>query len=275
MIKYNEIYLINDGQESIVFNESKVNTISGKYNSGTLTGSLVGNILKATYHNHKINGVGLIEIEFNENDFNGKWKQGLEPGPMKGKWKGVLQNSSQDTISSFNNSTQEFVNYIKSDFSLSSAYEGVIESTNDFVEDFSIEFEDDIFFGDLNNELDVVVFRVDNSEYSIDERDGNDSYTMFYDFKNNCIYKQDPNEDDEYYCFLKSWHASIPNNYKENKKFLGCYSMSDLNQKWTVSFQGDYESVRGDLDDKILNKIKSKINSSSFYSFLSEVLDCM
>lgn len=272
MIKFNETYSINDDQESIVFTEGKANTISGKYNSGTLTGSLEGNSLKATYHNHKTNSAGLIEIDFNENGFIGKWKQGLEPGPMKGKWKGLLQSSSQDTIGSVDNSTQEFVNYIKSDYHMSSAYEGSIESTTDFVEDFSIEFDDE-FFGDLKNELNVVVFRVDNSEYSIDERDGSDSYSVFYDFKNNCIYKQDPNQDDEYYCFLKSWHASIPNNYKENKKFIGCYSMSDLNQKWTVSFHGDYESVRGDLDEKILNKIKANINSTSFYSFLSEVLD--
>jgi hypothetical protein len=274
MIKLNTPYTIENG-DKVIFTEEKKGTINGTYSDATLTGTLEGNVLKATFHNTKVNATGLIEIAFHENGFDAKWKNGLEPGPMKGKWKGALQNSSQETIFSFNNSTQEFINYIKSDYNLSSAYEGVIESTIDFVEDFSIEFEDDIFFGDLNNELDVVVFRVDNSEYSIDERDGSDSYTIFYDFKNNCIYKQDPNEDDEYYCFLKSWHASIPNNYKENKKFLGCYSISDLNQKWTVSFHGDYESVRGDLDDKILNKIKTKINSASFYSFLSEVLDCM
>jgi hypothetical protein len=51
--------------------------------------------------------------------------------------------------------------------------------------------------------------------------------------------------------------------------------MSDLNQKWSISFHGDYEGVRGDIDDKILNKIRTNINSASFYSFLREVLDCM
>jgi hypothetical protein len=33
---------------------------------------------------------GLLEIEFNENGFEGKWKQGLEPGAMKGVWTAVL-----------------------------------------------------------------------------------------------------------------------------------------------------------------------------------------
>lgn len=274
MIKFNESYLINDGQESIVFTEGKSNSISGKYNSGTLTGNFEHNLLKAAYHNHKTNTAGLIEIEFNGNGFIGKWKQGLEPGPMKGKWVGILQISSQEIAGSINNSTQEFINYIKSDYTMSSAYEGLIESTTDFVEDFSIEFDKE-FFGELKNELDVVVFRVDNSEYSIDERDGSESYSFFYDFKNNCIYKQDPNESDEYYCFLKSWHASIPIDYKENKKFLGCYSISDLNQKWTVSFHGDFESYHGELDNTILKKMQENINSQSFYDFLKEVLECM
>jgi hypothetical protein len=90
MIKFNETYTINNGQESIVFKEGKANTITGEYNDGTLTGSLEGNVLKATFHNKKTNGAGLIEFTFTENGFSAKWKQGLEPGPMKGKWEGKL-----------------------------------------------------------------------------------------------------------------------------------------------------------------------------------------
>jgi hypothetical protein len=91
MIKFNEIYSINNGQETIVFSEEKGNSIFGKYDSGTLTGKLEGNTLKATYHNQKNNGTGLIEIEFNKNGFNAKWKQGLKEGPMRGKWEGKLE----------------------------------------------------------------------------------------------------------------------------------------------------------------------------------------
>jgi hypothetical protein len=89
-IKLNETYSINNGQESIVFKEGKANTITGEYNDGTLSGALEGNLLKATFHNKKTNGAGLIEITFHENGFNAKWKQGLEPGPMRGKWKGSM-----------------------------------------------------------------------------------------------------------------------------------------------------------------------------------------
>jgi len=68
----------------------KGDIIIGEYSDGTLTGTITGNMLKATFHNKKSNGAGLIEFIFNENGFNAKWKQGLEPGPMRGKWQGFL-----------------------------------------------------------------------------------------------------------------------------------------------------------------------------------------
>ncbi|MFN6037357.1 MAG: hypothetical protein ACK452_02730, partial [Bacteroidota bacterium] len=57
---------------------------------GKLTGTLEGNLLKATFHNTKANATGLMEISFHENGFDAKWKSGLEPGPMRGKWEGKL-----------------------------------------------------------------------------------------------------------------------------------------------------------------------------------------
>ena len=94
MIKFNEEYTINKGQESIQFKEGKGNTVTGEYNDGRLTGTIDGNLLKGTFHNKKSNGAGLIEIIFHENGFDAKWKQGLEPGPMRGKWEGKLYSES-------------------------------------------------------------------------------------------------------------------------------------------------------------------------------------
>jgi hypothetical protein len=48
-------------------------------------------VLSATFHNTAVNAVGLIELTFNENGFEGKWKNGLEPGPMRGKWNGTIE----------------------------------------------------------------------------------------------------------------------------------------------------------------------------------------
>ena len=92
-IKFNEKYTFNKGQEIITFSQGKGNNINGQYGSGTLTGTIDGDVLKATYHNQKNNSAGLIEITFHEKGFNAKWKQGLEPGPMRGKWNGSLGNS--------------------------------------------------------------------------------------------------------------------------------------------------------------------------------------
>jgi hypothetical protein len=97
MVKFNETYSINNGQDSIVFKEGKGNNINGEYKGGVLTGTLDGNLLKATYHNKKNNIAGLIEISFTENGFTAKWKQGLELGPMKGKWIGKIY-SVNDTL---------------------------------------------------------------------------------------------------------------------------------------------------------------------------------
>jgi len=271
MIQFNQSYSINGGQDSIVFSTGNENTISGKYNSGTLSGIIEGNTLKATFHNEETNGAGLIEIEFNENGFDAKWKQGLELGPMRGKWIGLLPSSEQMASKPINQSTEEFIKFIKSDFILNSAYKEKLESTTDFVEDFSMEF-DGFFFENLNDELNVVVFNVDNSEASIEECYGRDTYSIYYDFKNNCVYMQDPRNDDQYQCFLDTKHASIPYQWYENEKFLGCYRMSDLNNKWTVSFHGDFESVSGEINDTTLNKIKSSINSATFYAFLDTIL---
>lgn len=95
-IKFNEKYTINKGQEIITFSQGKGNNINGQYGSGTLTGTIDGDVLKATYHNQKNNSAGLIEITFHEKGFNAKWKQGLEPGPMRGKWKGFINNAENN-----------------------------------------------------------------------------------------------------------------------------------------------------------------------------------
>ena len=53
MIKFNENYTINKGQETITFSQGNGNTISGQYGSGTHTGTIDDDVLKATFHNKK------------------------------------------------------------------------------------------------------------------------------------------------------------------------------------------------------------------------------
>lgn len=95
MIKLNTPYTIENG-DTVIFTEEKKDTIHGVYKDSALTGTIDGNVLKATFINSKVNAVGLMEITFNETGFDGKWKKGIEPGPMKGKWLGKLSSFKID-----------------------------------------------------------------------------------------------------------------------------------------------------------------------------------
>jgi hypothetical protein len=107
MIKLNATYQIGNGENSVVFTEGKKGSITGTHNEGTLTGFINGNVLNGTFHNTKVNATGLIEITFHESGFQAKWKNGMEPGPMRGKWVGVLENISDSDQKS--NSIQQDV----------------------------------------------------------------------------------------------------------------------------------------------------------------------
>ena len=103
MIKFNEKYNLNQDKGEIFFSEGKKGTINANYTffehqkNGVINGILEEQVLKGTYHID--NSVGLIEITFFEKGFDAKWKQGIEPGPMKGKWEGQLT-SSYESIKS-------------------------------------------------------------------------------------------------------------------------------------------------------------------------------
>ena len=91
MLKLNTPYHVTEENVIVTFTEVKNGGITGTYPNATLTGTLEGNVLSATFHNTAVNAVGLIELTFNENGFEGKWKNGLEPGPMRGKWSGKIE----------------------------------------------------------------------------------------------------------------------------------------------------------------------------------------
>ena len=99
MIKLNTVYSIDNGANSVVFTEGKKGSITGTHNEGTMTGFLEGNVFTGTFHNTKVNATGLMEITFLENGFDAKWKSGLEPGRMNGKWVGKIENTSDFIVS--------------------------------------------------------------------------------------------------------------------------------------------------------------------------------
>ena len=93
-MKLNKHYSINDGKGSIIFSEGNSGTINAEYDikgnksTGTFNGILENETLKGTFYVDSV--AGLMEFTFSESGFETKWKKGIEPGPMKGEWKGTL-----------------------------------------------------------------------------------------------------------------------------------------------------------------------------------------
>ena len=114
MIKINEQYSINNGQGSIVFTEDDKGTVNALYtidghkSEGKINGILVENLLKGTFHIDEAEG--LIEFTFSENGFDAKWKSGIEPGPLKGKWEGNIGENSSSEI--HNDTSMKKVHYV-------------------------------------------------------------------------------------------------------------------------------------------------------------------
>jgi hypothetical protein len=90
MIKYNYEYTYSRGNGKITFTEGKAGIVNATYkvfnDIGTITGKLDENKLEATFHSTSMNRVGLIYFTFSDNGFDAKWKNGLEPGAMRGRW---------------------------------------------------------------------------------------------------------------------------------------------------------------------------------------------
>ncbi len=62
-------------------------TVSGQYaDGGVLTGTVQDGVYTCTWKNQ--GEVGLLTFQIEGNQLKGKWKRGLEPGAMRGKWEG-------------------------------------------------------------------------------------------------------------------------------------------------------------------------------------------
>ena len=109
MIKFNHEYTYSRGNGKITFTEGKNNTVTAKYkvfnDEGTITGKLQDNVLESTFHSVSMNRVGLIYFTFSEDGFDAKWKNGLEPGTMRGRWftekiSNKIENESNNSLDS-------------------------------------------------------------------------------------------------------------------------------------------------------------------------------
>ena len=108
MIKLNTVY--KAGKQEVKFQEKEPGIIYSEYGHETVEGKMEGNILKAIFHNKKVNVTGLMELTFHESGFDGRWKKGIEPGELKQKWNAVLvedKNPANDSKNGYHIFTDE------------------------------------------------------------------------------------------------------------------------------------------------------------------------
>jgi hypothetical protein len=77
----------NFGKMDFVFDEE--GKASGSYQkSGSITGTFTHQRFQGTWQNKGLEG--LVEFSITDGILEGNWKKGMEPGPMRSKWKGEV-----------------------------------------------------------------------------------------------------------------------------------------------------------------------------------------
>lgn len=277
MIKFNEEYTINDGQLHITF-EEKEGKVIGHYsgskggNEGVVNGDISGNILTGSWQVKSKGAAGLIEIEFSNNGFEGKWKQGLEPGTMKGSWSAVLT-ASRNSESKGDGGYDEYLAYV---------------GKGPFVLDHAVALDSDsTFFKNLlNHDVRFLTFSFDNSNEAIDEHDAEEEWEVIFNIQNQAILPNDHYSvtedgewleatDSEMLGYLKSHHISIPESCRDLQSWIVPFYVGKCNDPctWYLKFHGGFEDVTsGAIDDALLAVIKAEMTEEMIFEFVSAVL---
>ena len=175
MIKLNTVYSIDNGANSVVFTEGKKGSITGTHNEGTMTGFLEGNVFTGTFHNMKVNATGLIEITFHESGFDAKWKNGMEPGPMRGKWVGEINANSIQSVANDVNEKVTLEIHLRYDYPQEEISSFEIELTDfsesiENIEKINFEYLED-YIGKLHG----------NEEFIVKLKDALSDFELYWD----------------------------------------------------------------------------------------------
>jgi hypothetical protein len=273
MIKLNTPYTIENG-DNVIFTEGKKGTINGTYSDATLTGILEGNLLKATFHNTKVNATGLMEITFHENGFDAKWKNGLEPGPMRGKWIGDLMEVSGESDSTKINSFE--LNFYTGNDELSEIMEKLVGQSEAMKEAFSKQL---MIFVRENQEflwlLPAYFQKLNAIDWLIDDGEIEGDINGFYSelqfaealstqlFSKQCMYFDSRNS-------LFAW------NDEDEKISLFNLILQDMRitlEELIISYNSDYKSSQQMHFIKFINNLRTVLYASIVRAFYSEELD--
>jgi hypothetical protein len=274
MIKLNTVYTIDNGANSVVFTEGKKGSVTGTHNEGTMTGFLEGNVFTGTFHNTKVNASGLIEITFHESGFDAKWKNGMEPGPMRGKWVGDLMEVSGESDSTKINFFE--LNFYTGNDELSEIMEKLVGQSEALKEAFSKQL---LVFVKENQEflwllpayfqkLNAIEWLIDDGEIDGDIN-GFYSESQFADAMSTQIFsKQCMHFDSRSSLF--AW------NDEDEKVSLFNLILQDMGitlEELITSYNSDYKSSQQIHFIKFINNLRTVLYASIVRAFYSEELD--
>jgi hypothetical protein len=159
-----------------------------------------------------------------------------------------------------------------------------VDNLIDFTNDYEIPLSSN-HFESLRDEVEILIFEIDNSDYAWEELGGSERFTVIYNLDKNVILpnkKKSPNEDNlsliKKYQYLNSMHVGIYDPYHNNQRFDGSFSVSDYfgntpkNEKsFYISYHGE-DVENHSCSNDTLNKVNTAINPTSLYKFISDVL---
>ena len=274
MIQLNTVYSIDNGANSIIFTEGKKDSITGTHNEGTFTGFIERNVLKGTFHNKKVNATGLIEVTFHESGFDAKWKNGMEPGPMRGKWVGKL---ISDLIKSESTKISSFeLNIYTGNDEISEILDQLVAQSAEIKEEFSKQLLD---FVRENQEflwlLPAYFQKLYQLDWLIDDGELDGDINGFYSdsqfvdemstriFSKQCMYFDSRSS-------LFAW------NEEDDKVSLFNLILDDMGitlEELILSYNSDYKSSEQIHFIKFINILRTVLYASIVSAFYSEELD--
>ena len=222
---------------------------NGTYqNNGKFNGTIDGNIVKAEWNNE--GQEGLIELDLSDDKLVGRWKQGLDEGPMRGKWAGsLLENSAlQSFIGSKLNTTSTVV---------PQGLQDLINSASNETEDTNNQF-DTVKIGNqewMSENLNVAKFRNGDTIPIIEndaewEKAGNEGRAAC------CFYNNDPTlgekngrlynwfaVNDERGLAPEGWHVPSNEDWSNLESHLGEDDAGDKMKSTTTDWLDDGEGT--------------------------------
>ena len=277
MIQFEKNYDINDGNGSVTFKKVDDLTVEAVYNRGTIKAKWDGDILKGIYTDKVSNGYGLINFSFNENTFEAKWKAGTEEGPMKGKWKGKLENNrSENSIVWSGKGIEGYKRYI-SYYLPAEEFDG-----QNIPKEFYVQLENK-YFQELLPDLDVICFDLDNDD-SAKNRGGNWVYSIIYHIPSGSLLRynfwQGETFGEQYFdskVIVLSDYSKDMGSYRGLWNIKGPVPRNEDN--WDIGFT-DNNSLRkienpGVISEELIDRIKNNVNANLIFQFVKDVIELL